>query len=153
MQIIFQCQILCADLKQICYNLVPRLRDQIFQIFFLLDEFEKNIGQRIYTSATPGKYEYAKLEETKIPMIEQIIRPTGLIDPEIDMRPVTQKGEYPGQVKDFIAEAEKIADEYGVQFSFSLEYGMGGTYYPTSTNDDRDWDESNEGWVSSSNSC
>ena len=52
-----------------------------------------------------------------------------------------------------IAEAEKIADEYCVQFSFSLEYGMGGTYYPTSTNDDRDWDESNEGWVSSSNSC
>lgn len=71
-------------------------------------EFEERIGQRIYTSATPGKYEYAKLEETGVPMIEQIIRPTGLVDPEIDMRPVTGKGDYPGQVKDFIAEAEKV---------------------------------------------
>ncbi len=71
-------------------------------------EFELNIGQRIYTSATPGKFEYAKLEETKVPMVEQIIRPTGLVDPEIDMRPVTGKGEYPGQVKDFIEEAQKV---------------------------------------------
>lgn len=71
-------------------------------------EFEAKIGQRIYTSATPGKYEYAKLEETGIPMVEQIIRPTGLVDPEIDLRPVTGKGDYPGQVKDFITEAEKV---------------------------------------------
>ena len=71
-------------------------------------EFEAKIGQRIYTSATPGKYEYAKREETGIPMVEQIIRPTGLVDPEIDLRPVTGKGDYPGQVKDFIAEAEKV---------------------------------------------
>ncbi len=71
-------------------------------------EFEERIGQRIYTSATPGKYEYAKLAETKVPMVEQIIRPTGLIDPEIDVRPVTQKGVYPGQVKDFIDESIKV---------------------------------------------
>lgn len=71
-------------------------------------EFEARVGQRIYTSATPGKYEYAKAEATKVPMIEQIIRPTGLIDPEIDLRPITEKGTYPGQVKDFIDEAEKI---------------------------------------------
>ncbi|MBY0310012.1 excinuclease ABC subunit UvrB [Patescibacteria group bacterium] len=71
-------------------------------------EFEARVGQRIYTSATPGKYEYAKAEATKVPMIEQIIRPTGLIDPEIDLRPITEKGTYPGQVKDFILEAEKI---------------------------------------------
>ena len=71
-------------------------------------EFENKIGQRIYTSATPGKYEYAKLVETKIPMVEQIIRPTGLIDPEIDVRPVTQIGDYPGQVKDFIEESIKV---------------------------------------------
>jgi excinuclease ABC subunit B len=71
-------------------------------------EFEERVGQRIYTSATPGKYEYAKAEATKVPMIEQIIRPTGLIDPEIDLRPITEKGTYPGQVKDFIDEAEKI---------------------------------------------
>lgn len=71
-------------------------------------EFEANVGQRIYTSATPGKFEYAKLEENKVPMVEQIIRPTGLVDPIIDLRPVTEKGTYPGQVKDFIAEAEKV---------------------------------------------
>ncbi len=72
------------------------------------DEFEKRVGQRIYTSATPGKYEYEKAETTGFPMVEQIIRPTGLIDPEIDLRPIVEKGDFPGQVKDFIAEAEKI---------------------------------------------
>ncbi len=71
-------------------------------------EFDERIGQRIYTSATPGKFEYAELEKSGIPMIEQIIRPTGLIDPEIDLRKVTQIGEYPGQIKDFIAEAERV---------------------------------------------
>jgi excinuclease ABC subunit B len=72
------------------------------------EEFDQNIGQRIYTSATPGKFEYAELEKSGIPMVEQIIRPTGLIDPEIDLRKVTQVGDYPGQIKDFIAEAEKV---------------------------------------------
>ncbi len=71
-------------------------------------EFEERVGQRIYTSATPGKYEYAQAEKTQVPMVEQIIRPTGLIDPEIDMRPVTEKGTYPGQIKDFIEEAVKV---------------------------------------------
>jgi len=71
-------------------------------------EFESAIGQRIYTSATPGKYEYKIAEESKIKMVEQIIRPTGLVDPMIDMRPITEVGTYPGQIKDFIAEAEKI---------------------------------------------
>jgi len=72
------------------------------------EEFEERVGQRIYTSATPGKYEYAQAEKTKISMVEQIIRPTGLIDPEIDLRKVTGVGKYPGQIKDFIDEAEKV---------------------------------------------
>jgi excinuclease ABC subunit B len=71
-------------------------------------EFEERVGQRIYTSATPGKYEYAQTERTQVPMVEQIIRPTGLIDPLIDLRPVTEKGEYPGQIKDFIEEAVRV---------------------------------------------
>ncbi len=71
-------------------------------------EFEERVGQRIYTSATPGKYEYEKAEVTKVPMVEQIIRPTGLVDPLIEIRKITQVGEYPGQVKDFIEEAQKI---------------------------------------------
>ncbi|OGG69711.1 excinuclease ABC subunit B [Candidatus Kaiserbacteria bacterium RIFCSPLOWO2_02_FULL_45_11b] len=71
-------------------------------------EFEANIGQRIYTSATPGKYEYEKAAESGIGMVEQIIRPTGLVDPAIDIRPITEVGTYPGQIKDFIDEAEKV---------------------------------------------
>jgi excinuclease ABC subunit B len=66
-------------------------------------EFEKAVGQSIYTSATPGKYE----KEKNSKMIEQIIRPTGLVDPELILRPVIEKGNYPGQIKDFMKEAEK----------------------------------------------
>ncbi len=71
-------------------------------------EFEDRIGQRIYTSATPGKYEYEQAQKNKTPMVEQIIRPTGLVDPIIDIRKITQVGEYPGQIKDFIEEAIKV---------------------------------------------
>jgi excinuclease ABC subunit B len=71
-------------------------------------EFEERVGQTLYTSATPGKFE---LEET-CPnaeggrggcknIIEQIIRPTGLIDPQIEVKPIIN------QIKDFITEAEK----------------------------------------------
>lgn len=68
-------------------------------------EFEERVGQRIYTSATPGKYEFEHADGTNGQIVEQIIRPTGLVDPIIDLRPVTQTGEYRGQVKDFIDEA------------------------------------------------
>lgn len=71
------------------------------------EEIEERLGQRIYTTATPGKYELATVTNGA-PLVEQIIRPTGLVDPEIDIRPVTEKGNYPGQVKDFIEEAIKI---------------------------------------------
>jgi len=71
-------------------------------------EIDAALGQRIYTTATPGKYEVGKAEESGIPMVEQIIRPTGLVDPEIDVRPINETKDYPGQIKDFIAEAEKI---------------------------------------------
>ena len=71
-------------------------------------EFETNVGQTIYTSATPGKYELGKTADGIGQTVEQIIRPTGLIDPEINVRPVNVVGEYPGQIKDFITEAEKI---------------------------------------------
>lgn len=74
-------------------------------------EFESTVGQVIYTSATPGKYE---LEKSGKP-VEQVIRPTGLIDPEIIVRPVTGQhvrgptsNIYEGQVKDFIQETETV---------------------------------------------
>jgi excinuclease ABC subunit B len=72
------------------------------------DEFETQVGQRIYTSATPGKYEYEQAQKMNIPMVEQVIRPTGLIDPLIDLRGVIESDGYKGQVKDFIDEAIKV---------------------------------------------
>ena len=68
------------------------------------EEFEKRVGQVVYTSATPGKYELARSGKP----IEQVIRPTGLIDPEISVRPIVSGGKYEGQVRDFIREAEKV---------------------------------------------
>jgi excinuclease ABC subunit B len=66
------------------------------------DEFEKRIGQVIYTTATPSKLELAESEQ----IVEQIIRPTGLVDPEVEIRPVIANGNYPGQIQDFINETE-----------------------------------------------
>ena len=57
-------------------------------------EFEEHMGQVIYTSATPGPYEMERADQ----VVEQIIRPTGLVDPEVEVRPVE------GQVDDLIAE-------------------------------------------------
>lgn len=65
------------------------------------DEFRKSTGQTIYTSATPGDFE---LREGGKP-VEMIIRPTGLIDPEITIKPVIARDGYVGQVKDFIEDA------------------------------------------------
>ena len=59
------------------------------------DEFEKKINQAIYVSATPGDYE---LDHTNNTYIEQIIRPTGLLDPTIEVRPSE------GQIDDLIDE-------------------------------------------------
>jgi excinuclease ABC subunit B len=68
------------------------------------DEFEERIGQTIYTSATPGNYE----REHSTNVVEQIIRPTGLIDPQIIVRPVTGIDGNKGQVQDFLDEAQKV---------------------------------------------
>ena len=69
------------------------------------EEFEKKINQVIYVSATPGDYE---LEKTSNQFIEQIIRPTGLLDPTIEVRP--SKGQIDdliGEIKDRIAKNER----------------------------------------------
>ncbi len=73
-------------------------------------EFEERVGQCIYTSATPGKLEYAQAIPPHGQMVEQIIRPTGLLDPILDVRPITQSGTYPGQIKDFIDESVKVIE-------------------------------------------
>lgn len=105
----------------------------------MFDEIEERLGQRIYTSATPGTYEFKKCcpvafqaslendasnSQTKEAtyfrgidlnrcfaegaVIEQVIRPTGLVDPLIEVRPITATSEYPGQVQDFIDEVATV---------------------------------------------
>ncbi len=69
------------------------------------EEFQKDVGQVVYTSATPGPYEK---EHSGKNVVEQIIRPTGLVDPEIIVRPVTGSTKQLGQVQDFLKEAEKV---------------------------------------------
>ncbi|MCK9344786.1 MAG: excinuclease ABC subunit UvrB [Candidatus Pacebacteria bacterium] len=96
-------------------------------------EFHERVGQMIFTSATPSHYEKENSEQ----VVEQVIRPTGLIDPEITIRPILArpnfatspsfkkakgekqdsmrdkaKGAYEGQIQDFIAET-KIAIKKG----------------------------------------
>jgi excinuclease ABC subunit B len=66
-------------------------------------EFEKKMAQTIFVSATPGKYEILKNEKES--MIEQVIRPTGLIDPELIIKPAK------GQVKDANEEIKKTIKE------------------------------------------
>jgi excinuclease ABC subunit B len=68
------------------------------------DEFRERTGQTVYTSATPAQYELGLSGKP----VEQVIRPTGLVDPEIVVRPVVSGADYAGQVKDFIAEAEAV---------------------------------------------
>ena len=67
------------------------------------EEFRERIGPVIYTSATPGEQERESSEQ----IIEQIIRPTGLVDPETIVRPVSALQKYPGQIQDFINETEQ----------------------------------------------
>jgi excinuclease ABC subunit B len=97
----------------------------------MFDEFEERMGYTLYTSATPGPYEMKRADQ----VVEQIIRPTGLVDPEIDVRPVE------GQVDNLVSEirqrvergervlvttltkrmAEKLAD-YLMELGFKVHY-------------------------------
>lgn len=61
------------------------------------DEFQAQINQAIYVSATPAKYEMEQAQQ----VVEQIIRPTGLLDPEIEIRPIE------GQIDDLLGEIQK----------------------------------------------
>jgi excinuclease ABC subunit B len=64
------------------------------------EEFEERLGQVVYVSATPGPYELAKARGV---VVEQVIRPTGLMDPRVEVRPVK------GQVDDLLAEVRARA--------------------------------------------
>ena len=84
------------------------------------DEFEKRVGDAVYVSATPADYERENSEK----IIEQIIRPTGLIDPVLEIKPVMEKGKYHGQIHDFIAEAVKEIKKGGRVLATTLTKKM-----------------------------
>lgn len=68
-------------------------------------EFERHINQAVYVSATPSEYELTHSPEP----VQQVIRPTGLIDPEIEIRPVTdQVDNLIGEIRDTIKKGQRI---------------------------------------------
>ncbi|MFZ2049157.1 MAG: excinuclease ABC subunit UvrB [Minisyncoccia bacterium] len=85
-----------------------------------IEEFKDRVGQIIFTSATPGKFELEHSGE----LVEQVIRPTGLIDPEVTIRPIQSKGKYEGQIKDFIDETEKAIKKGGRVIATTLTKKM-----------------------------
>ncbi|OCA88199.1 excinuclease ABC subunit B [Bacillus sp. FJAT-27225] len=86
--------------KQVLVDHGFRLPSALDNRPLMFEEFEKHIRQMINVSATPGPYEIEHTPE----MVEQIIRPTGLLDPTIDVRPIE------GQIDDLIAEInERVA--------------------------------------------
>ncbi|MBX4195528.1 excinuclease ABC subunit UvrB [Candidatus Parcubacteria bacterium] len=84
------------------------------------EEFLERTNQIIFTSATPGKFEKEKSGK----VVEQVIRPTGLIDPEVTVRPIQEKGNYRGQIFDFIEEAEKVIAKGGRAIATTLTKRM-----------------------------
>ncbi|MDO8603810.1 MAG: excinuclease ABC subunit UvrB [bacterium] len=103
------------------------------------EEFHERVGQMIFTSATPSTYE----KENSSQVVEQVIRPTGLIDPEISIRPILEKGaykaktaktsmggspdpqsEYRGQIQDFISETKKAVQKGGRVIATTLTKKM-----------------------------
>jgi len=83
-------------------------------------EFEKRIGQVVYVSATPSKVEI----ETSDQVVQQIIRPTGLVDPLVEIRPVTPTDDYKGQIQDFILETESEIKKGGRVLATTLTKKM-----------------------------
>ncbi len=71
------------------------------------DEFFERVGQTIFVSATPAEFELKNSEK----VVEQIIRPTGLLDPQVEVRPILPQGKHKGQIQDFIEEAQKVTQK------------------------------------------
>ncbi|HZU85229.1 MAG TPA: excinuclease ABC subunit UvrB [Polyangiaceae bacterium] len=70
------------------------------------EEFEAHVRQAIYVSATPGEYELDKAQGV---IVEQLVRPTGLTDPEVEVRPVSgQVDDLLGEIKDRVKKNERV---------------------------------------------
>ncbi|MDO4912052.1 MAG: excinuclease ABC subunit UvrB [Lactobacillus sp.] len=79
-----------------------------------LEEFEKHVNNILYVSATPGDYELNKTSA----VVEQIIRPTGLLDPTVEVRPIE------GQIDDLIGEINKRVEKHERVFVTTLTKKM-----------------------------
>lgn len=79
-----------------------------------LEEFEKHVNQVVYMSATPGPYEEKQTDH----VVQQIIRPTGLLDPTIEVRPVM------GQIDDLVGEINKRIERHERVFVTTLTKKM-----------------------------
>jgi len=84
------------------------------------DEFLERVGQIIFTSATPADYEREVSEQ----IVEQVIRPTGLLDPVVEVLPIHEKGEYPGQIANFILQTEEEVKKGGRVIATTLTKKM-----------------------------
>ncbi|WP_179396243.1 excinuclease ABC subunit UvrB [Lacticaseibacillus absianus] len=81
-----------------------------------LNEFEQHVNQILYVSATPGPYEMDRVPKTDV--AEQIIRPTGLLDPLIEVRPIM------GQIDDLVGEINDRVDKHERVFITTLTKKM-----------------------------
>ncbi|WP_144461282.1 excinuclease ABC subunit UvrB [Siminovitchia fortis] len=91
--------------KQVLVDHGFRLPSALDNRPLMFEEFEKHIKQIVFVSATPGPYELEKTPE----MVEQIIRPTGLLDPTIDVRPIEgQIDDLLGEINDRIERNERV---------------------------------------------
>lgn len=81
-----------------------------------INEFEQHVNQILYVSATPGPYELDRVPKKDI--AEQIIRPTGLLDPQIEVRPIM------GQIDDLVSEINKRVDKHERVFITTLTKKM-----------------------------
>jgi excinuclease ABC subunit B len=84
------------------------------------EEFVERVGQKIYVSATPADVERTTSEQ----IVQQIIRPTGLLDPKIEIRKLHEEGDYKGQVFDFIDETVKEVKKGGRVIATTLTKKM-----------------------------
>lgn len=89
------------DRKQMLVDYGFRLKSALDNRPLKLEEFEKLTNQIIYMSATPGDYEKKQTDH----IVQQIIRPTGLLDPEIEVRPIM------GQMDDLVGEINKRTEK------------------------------------------
>ncbi len=100
--------------KQMLVNYGFRLPSALDNRPLRLEEFEKHVNRIMYVSATPGPYELERTND----VVKQIIRPTGLLDPEIEVRPIM------GQIDDLVAEINDRVEKHERVFVTTLTKKM-----------------------------